>query len=101
MTAFTLQCGYAAYHACVVTVEADTLDAALERAINAASDCDRWKSLDHSGPIFVDAAAQGKDVSPWRDWLSVIPVPDRFTESGRAVAPADPDPTAGISPGDG
>ena len=26
---------------------------------------------------------------------------DRFTESGRAVAPADPDPTAGISPGDG
>ncbi|WP_287459257.1 hypothetical protein [Sphingomonas sp.] len=101
MTAYTVQCGCAIYQACVVTVEADTLDAALERAIIAASDSDAWKLIDHVGPTFVDAVIEGRDLSPWRDWQSAIPVPHRFTETGRGAAPADPDPAAGDHPGGG
>ncbi len=41
MKKWTVQCGFAAYYANTVTVEADTLAEALERAIVAAHDSDR------------------------------------------------------------
>ncbi|MBV9510941.1 MAG: hypothetical protein JO303_11745 [Caulobacteraceae bacterium] len=84
MTAWTVQCGYAAYYANVVTVEADTLAQALEAAIEAANDDPHWKALDHCGPTFVDAAAEGADADPWRGggYASALPIPACFTEAG-------------------
>ena len=87
MTAWTAQCGYAAYYANTVTVEADTLDDALNKAITAANEDASWKSLDHCGPTFVDAVAEGVDADPWRDHVSALPVPERFTERGIAAVP--------------
>jgi hypothetical protein len=85
MTAWSVQCGYAAYYANTVTVEADTLDDALDKAITAANEDASWKSLDHCGPTFVDAVAEGADADQWRDHASTLPVPERFTERGAAV----------------
>ena len=82
MTAWTVQCGYAAYYANTVTVEADTLEAALEAAIAAANDDPHWKALDDCGSTFIDAAAQGEDADPWADFGSVLSIPARFTERG-------------------
>lgn len=42
MTAWTVQCGYAAYYAQIVTVEADSLDGALATAVEQAGDSDGW-----------------------------------------------------------
>ena len=85
MTEWTVQCGYAAYYANIVTVEADTLDDALDKAIAAANDDPSWKSLDHCSPTFIDAIAEGADADPWRDHVSAIPVPEHFTERGAVV----------------
>ena len=85
MTAWTVQCGYAAYYANTVTVEAETLDDALGKAIAAGNEDASWKSLDNCGPTFVDAVAEGADTDPWRDHVSAIPVPERFTERGAVV----------------
>jgi hypothetical protein len=87
MTSWTVQCGYAAYYANTVSVEADTLDDALDKAIQTANDDASWKSSDHSGPTFIDAVAEGADTDPWRDHASAIPVPERFTERGIAMVP--------------
>ena len=78
---FTAQCGYAGYFANTVTVEAGTLDEALEKAIEAANRSDAWRSLDHCGDTFVDAVCEGADADPWTTDAS-LPVPDRFTEHG-------------------
>jgi len=78
---FTVQCGFAAYHANTVSVEAETLEEALEKAIEAANDDPNWKSLDHCGPTHVDACCIGRDEDPWDDDKS-LPVPARFTERG-------------------
>jgi hypothetical protein len=85
MTAWTVQCGYAAYYANTITVEAEALDHALDKAITAANEDASWKSLDHCGATFVDAVAEGADTDPWRDHVSAIPVPERFTERGAVV----------------
>ena len=82
MTTYTVQCGYAAYHANTVDVEAESLDAALEQAIERANDDPHWKALDHCGPTFVDAVAEGPDADPWSGFASALPIPDRFTEAG-------------------
>ena len=82
MTTWTVQCGYAAYYANTVVVDADTLDHALERAISAANDDPSWKSLDDCGPTFVCAVAQGADAEPWHGAASAIPVPECFSEGG-------------------
>ena len=92
---FTVQCGYAGYFAHTVTVEADTLDEALEKAIEAANRSDAWRSLDHCGDTFVDAVCEGADADPWATEAS-LPVPDRFTEPGEPPVitltdPAGPD----------
>jgi hypothetical protein len=83
MTAWTVQCGYAAYYANTVTVEADTLDEALEKAIATANADPHWRALDDcAGATFVDAAAEGEDADPWAAFGSALSIPDRFTEHG-------------------
>lgn len=81
MTLWTVQCGYARYYSHQVTVEADSLEAALEAAVEAAGDDDGWRDDDVSGPAFVDAVTPGEG-DPWADFDSVLPVPARFTERG-------------------
>ena len=82
MTTYTVQCGYAAYYANTVQVKADSLDAALEQAIETANDDSHWKALDHCSSTFIDAVAEGADADPWSAFSSVLPIPDRFTERG-------------------
>ena len=50
---WTVQCGYMAHFANTVTVEAASLEEALEKAIETANDDDAWRSTDHCGPTFV------------------------------------------------
>ena len=80
MTHYTVCCGYASHYHNTVTVEAGTLDEALEKAIEQASDDPHWKSADYCGPTFVEALAEGMDADPWGD--TAIPIPDRFTQNG-------------------
>ena len=78
---FTIQAGYSTHYANTVTVEADTLEEALEKAIEAANqNPDGWRSTDHVTDSFVDAVCQGADRDPWGE--GALPVPDRFTERG-------------------
>ncbi len=81
MTWYTVQASYAAYHANTVSVEAETLEEALEKAIEVANQDPNWKPVDHCGPSFVDACCMGQDEDPWDDGKS-LPVPARFTEKG-------------------
>ena len=81
MKSWTVQCGYAGYFANTVAVKAETLEDALEKAIETAdADADGWRSLDHCSPTFVDAAAEGADADPWDGAASALPIPDRFSE---------------------
>ena len=84
MTHYTVCCGYASHYHNTVTVEADTLGEALEKAIELAGDDPHWKPSDDCGPTFVDAIAEGEDADPWGD--TAIPVPDRFTRERRAAS---------------
>ena len=80
--AWTVQAGYATWYANTVTVEADTLDEALEKAIEVANeDSAGWKVLDHCGDTFVQAVGEGADVDPWGE--GSLPVPARFSEHGQ------------------
>ena len=88
---FTVQCGYAGYFARTVTVEADSLDEALDKAIEAANRSDAWRSIDHCGRTFVDAVCEGADADPWATEAS-LPVPDRFTEQGEPPVVTFTDP---------
>ena len=80
MTHYTVCCCYASHYRNTVTVEADTLDEALEKAIEQAGDDPHWKSVDQASQTFVEALAEGMDADPWGD--TALPVPDRFTEKG-------------------
>jgi len=83
MTHYTVQCAYAAYYSNTVTVEADTLAEALEKAIGEANQSPAWSSSDYCGRTFVDAVAEGEDVDLWNDErVRPLPVPSRFTEAG-------------------
>ena len=97
MTWYTVQCGYPGYFANTVTVEAETPDAALEKAIAVANDDPNWKSVDHCGPTHVDAYCLGRDEDPWDDDKS-LPVPARFTEQGEPpfVTLTGPRPPGGL-----
>ena len=81
MTWFTVQCGYAGFFANTVSVEAETPEEALEKAIETANQDPNWKSVDHCGPTHVDAYCVGRDEDPW-DRDKSLPVPARFTERG-------------------
>ncbi len=78
---WTVQCSYMSHVANTVTVEADTLEEALEKAIEAVNeDPAGWKSTGHVSDSYVDAVCEGADADPWGD--GTLPVPDRFTERG-------------------
>lgn len=97
MTAWTVQCHYAAYHARIETVEADTLEAACARAVEQANASGRWTALDHHcGPTFVAAVAEGEDADPWGP--DALPVPGRLTEAGEPplVVVTGPAPAGGV-----
>ena len=88
MTLYTVCCGYASRYHNTVTVEADTLDEALEKAIEQAGDDPHWKSADYCGSTFVDAIAEGEEADPWGD--IAIPVPDHFTgEPANAIGSSE------------
>ena len=97
MTWFTVQATYAGYFANTVSVEADTLEEALEKAVEVANQDPNWKSVDHCGATFVDACCIGRDEDPWDDDKS-LPVPARFTEQGEPplVTLTGPRPPGGI-----
>ena len=82
MTHFTVQCSYAAYYGHDITVEADTLDQALEKAIAEANALPDWYAQDVCGNTFIDAVAEGADVDLWSDDVRQLTVPAHFTEKG-------------------
>ena len=94
---FTVQCGFAAYHANTVSVEAETLEEALKKAIEVANQDPNWKSVDHCSSTFVDAYCMGRDEDPW-DRDKSLPVPARFTERGEppVVTLTGPRPPGGV-----
>lgn len=77
---FTVQCGFAAYHANTVVVEAADARVACRLAIEVANQSDGWKAIDHCGPTFVDTIAEGEEVDPWAGLTSALPVPTDFAE---------------------
>ena len=89
---WTVQVGYAAYWANTVTVEAQTLDEALEQAIETANQSEGWRSTDHCGERFIDAVSPGADADPWNA-DTALPVPDRFTEQGEPPVVTLTDPS--------
>ena len=63
---WTVQCSYMSHVANTVTVEADSLEEALEKAIEAANeDPAGWKSTGHVGDSHIDAVCEGADADPW------------------------------------
>ena len=64
MTHYTVCCGYASHYHNAVTVEADTLDEALEKAIEQAGDDPHWRSVDQASQTFVEALAEGDGHRP-------------------------------------
>ena len=96
MTHYTVCCGYASHYHNTVTVKADTLDAALARAIEQAGDDPHWKSIDQASQTFVEALAEGEEADPWGD--TAIPVPNHFTQNGEppVVTPAGLRPPGSI-----
>jgi hypothetical protein len=82
MTHFTVQCAYAAYYSNTVTVEADSLAEALEKAVSEANNSSAWSASDYSGATFVEAIAEGEDVDLWNDErVHPLPIPSRLTEN--------------------
>ena len=83
MTHFTVQCGFAAYYTNTVTVEADSLAEALEKAIGSANQKSGFGPRPTVAVHLADAAAEGEDVDLWNDErVRPLPVPSRFTEDG-------------------
>ena len=93
---FTAQCSYAGYWCLTLTVEGDTLEEALEKAIATANESEGWRSSDHVGDTHVDAVCEGADADPWAA-DAALPIPDRFTERGEppVVTLADPSKPGG------
>ena len=78
---WTVQCGYTARFADTLIVEAETLEEALDKAVETANaDSERRPSGGYSR-IFVDAVCEGVHTDPG-DPDAACPVPDRFTERG-------------------
>ena len=78
---WTVQCAYMSHVANTVLVEADSLEEALVKAIEAANeDPAGWKSTGHVSDSYVDAVCEGADADPWGE--GSLPVPGRFSEHG-------------------
>ena len=78
---WTVQCAYNAHWANTVTVEAESLDEALSKALgDVNTDMDGWKSTDHVSETYVDAVAEGADSDPWGP--TAVSVPAEYTERG-------------------
>ena len=95
---WTVQVGYNAHHRNTVTVEADTLEQALEKAVETANeDAAGWRSTDHVSESFVDAVCEGADADPW-DRDATLPVPARFSKHGEppVVTLAGPVPPGAV-----
>ena len=78
---YTVQCEYTTHFANTVTVEAETLEEALEKAIETANADEDWRSTGHCSRTFVDAVCEGASADP-RDTDAAWPVPEQFTERG-------------------
>ena len=78
---WTVQVGYNAHHCNTVTVEAATIEEALEKAVAAANeDAAGWRSSDHCSDSYVDTLCEGAGCDPWGK--GALPVPARFSEHG-------------------
>ncbi len=78
---WSVQCAYMSHVANTVAVEADSLEEALEKAIEVANDDPAgWKSTGHVSDSYVDAVCEGADADPWGE--GSLPVPGRFSEHG-------------------
>lgn len=78
MTRYTVQCCQAYHGVATLTVEADSLDLALARAVAQAARGGVWQMSRLRGPVFVDGVALGDDAD-----LTTAPrldIPRRFTE---------------------
>ena len=94
---WTVQVGYNAHHCNTVTVEAGTIEEALEKAVAAANeDAAGWRSSDHCSDSFVDAFCEGAGCDPWEK--AALPVPARFSEHGEppVVTPFGPVPPGAV-----
>ena len=78
MGTYTVQCSYAAYFTNVVTVEAESPEAACAKAVAVADNHPGWDSSDYCGETFVDAIASGDVDDPFEGGLAV---PKSFTEA--------------------
>ena len=87
---WTVRCGYTARFADTVTVEAETFDEALEKAVETAGP-DEERRPTGRRRIFVDAVCEGVHTDPG-DPDAACPVPERFTERGepRVLTLTDP-----------
>ena len=81
-TPWTIQVGLARYWGATVTVEAESLEAAIPAAIREADDKARWDDTGDASDPFAVAACRGAGADPWDGPLSALPIPDRFTERG-------------------
>ena len=78
---WTVPVGYNAHHCNTVTVEAATIEEALDKAVAAANeDAAGWKSTGHVSDSYVDAVCEGAGCDPWGK--GTLPVPARFSEHG-------------------
>lgn len=96
---FTIQCSYPAFHTCIVQVEADDIHEALEKGLAAAEQDDSWTATDHSGDIYVHAAAEGRVEDPADPRVS-LSLPERFTEYGQLTRARNAATTASDPPAD-
>src|SRR5690554_2587157 len=78
---YTVQLSYANYVTRTETVEADSLEAALDLAIVQSNDSREWTETDLPGPTFVDAVSFGHQ-RLYEGTTSAIPIPFSFTETG-------------------
>ena len=76
---WTLDLGYTRHYGPTVSVEAETLEAAIPAAIREADENERWKDSGHASDAYALAACTGADGCPWDGPVSALPIPDRFT----------------------
>ena len=69
---YTVQFGFALHCALLVSVQAEYLEEALEKAILTANEQGDWKSTE-PGPTFIDAVAVGDVADPFANGETVPP----------------------------